>query len=299
MRRAALIVNPFATGVSRPSLEAVRAALAPFAELETLLTERPGHATELAGGALQEGFDALLVFSGDGGFNEVLNGIEGDVPVGFIPGGGTSVLPRALGLSRDPVEAATRIGQALELGRTRRISLGRVNGRRFAFNAGLGIDAETVRRFNALGRDAEGHRPGDLRFALTLLGVLRRRRFRYEPNAELAGVGRVAFVMVGNCDTFSYAGGRRLSLTPRARFELGLDAVAPRRIRPRDVPRLGGYVFTGRESLRPAELEYLHDRDRLELRCDAPRPLQADGEDLGDVEEAVFECDRGAVSVLV
>jgi diacylglycerol kinase family enzyme len=37
---------------------------------------------------------------------------------------------------------------------------------------------------------------------------------------------------------------------------------------------------------------------RLEVRCDRPFPLQADGEDLGDVEQAVFECERGAVSVL-
>src|SRR5438552_16503242 len=110
MRRAALIVNPFATGVSEESLSAVRAALSRYAELETLLTERPRHATELATGALRDGFDALFVFSGDGGFNEVLNGIERDVPLGFIPGGGTSVLPRALGLSRDPVEAARRVG---------------------------------------------------------------------------------------------------------------------------------------------------------------------------------------------
>ena len=47
----------------------------------------------------------------------------------FIPGGGTSVLPRALGLPRDPVEAARRVAA----GRTRRISLGRANGRRFGF----------------------------------------------------------------------------------------------------------------------------------------------------------------------
>ena len=44
----------------------------------------------------------VIVFSGDGGFNEALNGLEGDVPVGFLPGGGTSVLPRALGLPSDP-----------------------------------------------------------------------------------------------------------------------------------------------------------------------------------------------------
>jgi hypothetical protein len=28
-------------------------------------------------------------------------------------------------------------------------------------------------------------------------------------------------------------------------------------------------------------------------------PLQVDGEDLGDVERAIFECERDAISVLV
>jgi len=299
MRQALLIVNPFASGVSEQALAGVEAALGNFAAVETLLTQRPRHATELARDAVPDGCDAIFVFSGDGGFNEVLNGVEADVPLGFIPGGGTSVLPRALGLPRDPIESAVRLGEALERGRTRRISLGRVNGRRFSFNAGMGIDAETVRRFNTLGRGVDGERPGDLRFALTLAGVLRNRRFRYEPAAELEGVGRIAFVMVSNCETFTYAGARRLSLAPRARFELGLDAVAPRQISPRDVLRLAGYLFTGIESLRGRGIAYLHDRDRFEVRCDTALPLQADGEDLGDVEGAIFECERGAVSVLV
>jgi hypothetical protein len=41
-----------------------------------------------------------------------------------------------------------------------------------------------------------------------------------------------------------------------------------------------------------------HDLDRIEIRCDVPLPLHADGEDLGDVERAVFEAERDAVSVL-
>ena len=44
---------------------------------------------------------------------------------------------------------------------------------------------------------------------------------------------------------------------------------------------------------------YAHDLDRIEVVCDAPMPLQADGEDLGDVTSAVFEAERGAVTVLV
>ena len=299
MRRAALIANPFASRVTEASLEAVRAALARHAEIRVLLTERPRHATELVESVLDEGCEGIFVFSGDGGFNEAVNGADGKVPIGFIPGGGTSVLPRALGIERDAVEAANRLGEAFELGRTRRISLGRVNDRRFAFNAGLGIDAETVRRFNALGRRPDGQRPGDARFMVTLLKVLRDRGFRYDPVAELDDVGPVAFVLVSNCEVFTYAGSRPILLAPRARFELGLDAVAPRAIRPGDVLRLVVYAATAKEAFRGRSIEYLHDRDRLALHSKVPLPLQADGEDLGDVREVVFECERSALSVLV
>ena len=44
---------------------------------------------------------------------------------------------------------------------------------------------------------------------------------------------------------------------------------------------------------------YGHDLDRVEIVCDGPTALHADGEDLGDVTEAVFEAERSAVSVLV
>ena len=37
----------------------------------------------------------------------------------------------------------------------------------------------------------------------------------------------------------------------------------------------------------------------VRVTCDEPLPLEADGEDLGDVSEAVFEAERDAVSVLV
>ena len=43
---------------------------------------------------------------------------------------------------------------------------------------------------------------------------------------------------------------------------------------------------------------YGHDLDRIELRCDVPLPLQVDGEDLGDVTEAVLESERDALTVI-
>jgi hypothetical protein len=44
---------------------------------------------------------------------------------------------------------------------------------------------------------------------------------------------------------------------------------------------------------------YAHDVDRVEILCDRPLSLQADGEDMGDVTEALVEAKRNAVTVLV
>jgi len=291
------VVNPFATRVSEERLAAVRAELERVAELDVVLTERPGHATELVTGACRGGVEALVVFSGDGGFNEALNGLETDVPIGFLPGGGTSVLSRALGLSQDPAEAARAVAGALSAGRTRRITVGRVNGRRFAFGAGVGLDAEAVRRVDALGRREDGKRPGDLAFAVAIVRALAAQRGHVEPQLEIAGLGRAALVFVANGSPYTYAKGVPVPIAREARFELGLDLVAPIRVRRRTLVGTAVRILTGH--VRHGPYLYGHDLDRVELVCDRPMPLHADGEDLGDVERAVFEAERAAVSVLV
>jgi diacylglycerol kinase family enzyme len=298
VKRVALIVNPYSTHVTGERITAVEHVLREHVEVETTFTQRQGHATELAG-EIAGSVDAIIVFSGDGTYNEALNGADGAVPFGFLPGGGTSVLPRALGLPREPVAAARAIGLALSEDRLRRIGLGAVNGRRFCFSAGLGFDGEAVRRLDALGRDAAGARPGDLAFIRTVARMLIERRARYEPQLEIEGYGRAAFILVANCDPYSYAGAVALRIAPDARFEEGIDFVAPRRVRARDVPRLARYMLRGKGQLEADDVASGHDLDRIVVRCDQPLPLQADGEDLGDVVEATFEARRDAVSVLV
>jgi diacylglycerol kinase family enzyme len=295
--KIALVVNPFATRVSAARLAEVRSELERVAELDVLLTERPGHAVELVAGAVRATAEAIIVFSGDGVFNEALNGLEADIPIGFLPGGGTSVLPRALGLPRDPVAAARQVTDALASGRTRRISLGRVNGRRFAFGAGIGLDAEMVRRVDRLGRGADGKRPGDLAFASALVRVLAARHGRVQTELEIDGLGRAGAVFVANGSPYTYAGRLPIPVVREATFEEGLDLVAPVAVAPASLPLTVVRVLSGRA--RGDRFLRGHDLDRIEVRCDAPLPLHVDGEDLGDVEHATFEAERAAVSVLV
>ena len=284
--RTTLIVNPYASRVTPELAEQVARAVGAS---ETVFTERAGHATELTRDAET---DAVVVFSGDGGFNEALNGVRAGTTLGFVPGGGTSVLPRALGLPRDPLAAA----RAIAAGQTRRISVGRANGRRFGFAAGVGLDAELVRRMDARGRDENGKRPGDAVFAWTAVRTLAEHRIRFDPALEVSGHGRAAFALVANADPYSYAGRLPLRLPRGARLEGGLDLIAPRSFQARHVPSALRYILTGRTGL---PLILLRDQDRIEVCCDRPMPLQLDGEDLGDVSEVVFEAERDAVSVLV
>jgi diacylglycerol kinase family enzyme len=295
--RIALVVNPFATRVSGEWLERVRNELERVGEVEVLLTQRPHHATELVAEAVRGGAEAVVVYSGDGGFNEALNGLEADVPIGFLPGGGTSVLSRALGLPRDPVEAARQVADALAVGRTRRISLGRVNGRRFTFAAGVGLPAEVVRRVDELGRRDDGRRPGDLAFVGAVVRSLAVRRARIEPQLEVVGFGRAGAAFVANGSPYTYAGRLPLPMARDARFEQGLDLVAPVGVTPVSVAPTVARVLSGRA--RGEHFLLGHDLDRIEIACDFPLPLHADGEDLGDVTEVVFEAERDAVSVLV
>ena len=83
---------------------------------------------------------------------------------------------------------------------------------------------------------------------------------------------------------------RRFLVAFEALFEELEDAIEG------SLPGVVRYLARGRTRL---PLVRLHDQERIEIRCDEPMALQLDGEDLGDITEAVFEAERDAVTVLV
>jgi diacylglycerol kinase family enzyme len=272
LNRRTLIVNPNASRVTEERIEEV---VARFRPVEVLRTEHSGHATDLAREA-ESG--QVWVLGGDGLVNEVLNGLRPGTVLGVVPAGGSNVLARAVGSGMH------------------RISTGRVNGRRFAFAAGIGVDSEVVRELETEQRPRAGRRSSDLAYARA---VVRRLLQGSEPRLEVVGLGRAASAFVSNGPVFTYAGPLPLRFAPAARFELGLDVVAPERISSATLARLVPRLVFGRGLAGAPGVLSGHDLDRIEIRCDTPLPLEADGEDLGDVTEAVFEADRDALAVFV
>jgi diacylglycerol kinase family enzyme len=297
-----LVVNPVATAVTPAVERSVLAALRPHATVELAHTERPLHARDLAAAAVGDSVDAIVVLAGDGTANEVLNGAAGRLPVGPLPAGGTSVLPRAVGLPRGIEAAAAQIGEALGAGRELHLPLGTLNGRRFAFNAGVGLDAEVVRRVDARGR-ATGRRPGDVAFATAVTRLVASGRYAHERATLRVGdvETRCAFVAAANLRPWSYVGPVPLRLAPEAVNEGGLELVAPRALRRRDVPAFLRFVLLTGGHAKPGErrVAYFHDVEEAVVECDRPLPAQVDGDDLGDVTVARFGLDREGMRLLV
>ena len=158
--QAVLIVNPFATAVTPARLTQVEEVLRQAVELRTVLTERSGHATDLA----REACDAWTSSSSTPGTAPSTRRSTGSTATirSVSCRGRARAFSRARSASRRSRPPRRSSGERVLEGRARRISVGRVNGRRFGFSAGIGLDAELVRRMDALGRDENGNRPGDL-----------------------------------------------------------------------------------------------------------------------------------------
>jgi len=295
MTKTLLIVNPKASGVRPDAVAEVTKLLGAATELEVVATRERNHATEIVR-ALPPGTEQVFAMGGDGLFNEVANGIDADMPVGLLGAGASNVLPRALGLPGDAKSAALRLATSSA---TRQISLGVANGRRFTFCCGLGIDAEVVREVDRRGR-RKGRRASDSAVAWELVRALVGRRLMLRPVLEVVDHGRCAFVIATNGDPYTYAGSLPVHAAPLARFDAGVDIVAPRRLGPLGILGLAWAVLArpGRQT-RSARYIYLHDIDDAVVHCDALTPLQLDGEDIGDVQQLELSVDRAAMTVLI
>jgi len=76
-QRLLLIVNPVARTFSKPVLAVIEKALSADFSLEVTETKERGHASEIAAQAVQDGVDLVVVLSGDGTINEVVNALAG------------------------------------------------------------------------------------------------------------------------------------------------------------------------------------------------------------------------------
>lgn len=297
-----LISNAYAGSVSRRTKEVIVKALQADFKLESADTQSREHATELAREAVDGGFDAVLAFGGDGTINEAAQSlVHSDVSFGFIPGGSTNVMARSLGVPRDPVEATAFVASHLRSGTTRVTNVGRLNDRFFLFCAGVGFDAEVVRRVEA---DPEAkRRRGEWFFLSNALKVAFNQYRGSDPQITLETPDgqseHVVILICANGRPFTYFKGLPVDACPQAELDLGLDVFGVRKVRAVTIPRIAWAVLVSRSHVSWRNGVYRHDLDGATVRCDRRLPVQVDGDYIGDHDSIQLGVERSALRLLV
>jgi diacylglycerol kinase (ATP) len=145
-----IIYNPAARKASKTKVETASSFLRGKGfDTEILITEKRGHAEQLARESVKNKPSLIIAAGGDGTINEVINGIVwSGVPLSLLPLGTTNVLAKELGLLEDVCGSM----EAAAAGRPRTVSLGRIDmmggklsrPRYFCLMAGIGFDGKTV-----------------------------------------------------------------------------------------------------------------------------------------------------------
>jgi diacylglycerol kinase family enzyme len=303
-RRALMIVNPYATMVSARVRSIVLGALDARYDIDVRDTKAAGHACEICREAAWEGYDVVVVFGGDGTVNEVINGLAGSpTPITCLPGGRTNVYCQLLGIPVEIVDATEHLLDLADAWTPRRVDLGRVNGRYFAFSAGVGVDASVVAAVDANPRRKA--RFGANYFLYVAVRTFILRYVARAPRMHVSAGGETVSgvtAIVQNGEYYTYFNRHPVAAAAGIALDgASLGGIVLRRASAIDLPSILARALGRR--LRLADHRMIHafpPFTELEVHSADARllPLQVDGDYLGDVSEAHFDIAPAALSVL-
>jgi YegS/Rv2252/BmrU family lipid kinase len=269
----AIIINPISGG-ARPDAARTRAELASAITLrhgdpaEVFVTERPGHARQLAAVAASRGARLVLAWGGDGTINEVACALAyHDVPLGIVPAGSGNGLARELGVA---LRADVAIAEALSA-EPRRIDIGDLDGRLFVNIAGIGFDAHVAAEFNDR---ANGRRGLASYLAITLRALQSYAPAEYRITAgEFGTVATALLVTVANSAQF----GNGVRIAPGARVDDGqLDLVIVEETsRWRTISQMPRLLNGTIDRMAGCSIRRI---ERATIECDRPMMFHVDGE---------------------
>ena len=272
IRRALLLVNPAARRGDASVRSATRAFAALQVPCDVVITQRRGHAGEVAAANALD-YDAIFALGGDGTAVEIIGALAPNgPPVGVLPGGTGNLLARALSIPM----GVSRAVKALVHGDDARFDLGRLgDGTRFAIGAGVGIDASMI----AATSQAWKRRAGVLAYIVAGTShVLRRRRFIARVTVDGVVVTRqAAVVLVAN---FGVLLNGLVTLGEAIRHDDGkLDVCIFDPITFVDAGRISRKLMF-RDFSPDTAMTYLQGRN-VSVETEPALPVQADGELLG------------------
>jgi diacylglycerol kinase (ATP) len=273
-----VIINPISGQQGRPGTARHRATLAQqvlsaaAVPHEVKITERPGHAYELAREAVARSVPLIFAWGGDGTMNEVGRAVAfSNTALSLIPAGSGNGLARELRVPVQPEEAFTMALRASE----RPIDVGEINGHFFFNAAGVGFDAHVTWLFN--------NRPHGRRGMLPYVTIAARELFTYRSPKYIVTVDGEAIsssaLLITVANSRQYGNGALIA--PDARLDDGqLDMVFVHERSPLTALWDARRLFNG--TLAKAERVMMKRVTQVTIGAEEPLRFHVDGEPVAE-----------------
>jgi diacylglycerol kinase (ATP) len=286
-KRALVLVNLGGGGASRPVEDGVKLLTDAGYEVELHFVRDPGRIPDAIRRKGAE-VDVIVIGGGDGTLSHACDAVlESGRPLGILPMGTANDLARTLGLPTAPL-AAFRV---IAAGKTKRIDVGRVNGRPFFNVASMGISVAIARRLTG----ALKNRWGVLGYARAAWDAARTgssfaARITCDDETETL---RAIQIAVGNG---RYYGGGMTVADDAAIDDDRLDVYAIRRVANWRWLMLLPAMFRGKHR-HHAEVSARRGR-QVRVETKKPKKINVDGEVVAETP-ADFTVEAGALEVFV
>lgn len=244
------------------------------------ITERPGHAEEIARKYVSSSTYRVYSVGGDGTLNEVLNGMaNSSSTLAVIPcGSGNDFIKSAYG-STNPQEIISKLPEAAE----RTIDLAKVNGKYFLNISSLGFDADVV--YNAINFKKIPLIHGSLAYLLSILITM----FKYNNNFLHITVDKkhieTKSLLIAIANGKYYGGG--MLAAPHASIDDGLFDICLIHKKTRAAILKFFPRFIKGQHLEIEGVSYFQG-SKVEIECENYISMNIDGE-VERVKKAVFE----------
>lgn len=267
-------------------------------------TKYPGHATKLAEkiSSYADKDIRLVVVGGDGTLNEVINGVKNfsRVMIGVVPVGSGNDFARGLGITGTTEEIVNGIlsndtFDRVDIGRVRTPEYGE---RLFAISSGYGLDALVCKEVDAgsMKKVLNTLHLGKLTYGIqTVRSLFSMKTFRASGSGDLEGriYNKVIFTAVMNMP----AEGGGVPMAPNAspfdgHFSVCCASGIPKWKTFMLFPKLLSAKHENRKGFD------IFETYRLKMSFDKPVAFHTDGEYLGDVSAAEYECLEGKLILL-
>lgn len=273
-------------------------------DFDVEITQRQGHAIELARQARLDGMDLVIAAGGDGTYHEVMNGLtefgsllHPSTAMGVVTSGSGCDFPRSIVMPRDDWKATAAVIKAMkfkyvDVVKTTFISPhGAKETRAFLNASNAGLTSETI--LNSESFKVLGGKAGYLLAGIKTLFAYKNRDIRLVVDDVEVFNGKAVMITVGNG---RYCGGGMMFTPAADPFDAVIDAVVIGDLTIMEVLREIPRIYSGGH-LQNSKVKAFRGK-KMRLECKLPLYCEMDGELPGTLP-VEYEVMPSALRILV